>query len=220
MDVQNTLTETRPAPRTAEASSTLASDFDTFLTLLTAQMENQDPLNPTDSTEFASQLATFSNVEQNVRTNELLEGLNARMDGANLDALASWIGMEARTTGATTYAGGAITLEGAAPALADKADLVARTPDGTEVGRMPISPDDGVHTVVPRAHDGQPLAPGAYSFAIESTGAGRPMTPVDAARYVPVREALVESGQTVIVLDGGARVPTATISGLRPGAEP
>ena len=46
-----------------------------FLKLLTTQMQNQDPLNPIDSTDYAAQLATFSGVEQQVRTNSLLADL-------------------------------------------------------------------------------------------------------------------------------------------------
>ena len=41
------------------ASSAITSDFETFIRMLTVQMENQDPLNPMESTEFATQLATL-----------------------------------------------------------------------------------------------------------------------------------------------------------------
>ena len=52
------------------SNSALSSDFETFLKMLTVQMENQDPLNPVDSADFAVQLATFSSVEQQVLTND------------------------------------------------------------------------------------------------------------------------------------------------------
>jgi len=58
-----------------EASSKLNADFDTFLTLLTTQLKNQDPLEPLDSSEFTNQLVQFSAVEQNIATNENLEQL-------------------------------------------------------------------------------------------------------------------------------------------------
>ena len=47
-------------------NSALSSDFETFLRMLTTQLQNQDPLNPVDSADFAVQLATFSSVEQQV----------------------------------------------------------------------------------------------------------------------------------------------------------
>ena len=54
-----------------ERRSTL--DYDAFLKLLVTQMENQDPTEPMDSTEYMAQLASFSNVEQAIRTNDKLD---------------------------------------------------------------------------------------------------------------------------------------------------
>lgn len=48
-------------------------DYQTFLRLLVAQMKNQDPTKPMESTEYVAQLANFSNVEQAVRTNAKLD---------------------------------------------------------------------------------------------------------------------------------------------------
>ena len=57
------------------SSAQLASDFDTFLVLLTTQLANQDPLDPMDSSEFTNQLVQFSQVEQQIQTNKNLETL-------------------------------------------------------------------------------------------------------------------------------------------------
>lgn len=65
---QNVAVESQPVI----SRNALSSDFETFLKMLTTQMENQDPLNPVDSAEFAMQLATFSGVEQQIRTNDIL----------------------------------------------------------------------------------------------------------------------------------------------------
>jgi flagellar basal-body rod modification protein FlgD len=53
-------------------------DYDSFLRLLVAQMRNQDPTSPTDSSEYFSQLASFSNVEQGLRMNDRLDALLAQ----------------------------------------------------------------------------------------------------------------------------------------------
>lgn len=53
--------------------ATLASDFDTFLLLLTTQLQSQDPLSPMDAEKFTEQLVQFSAVEQAVQTNSKLE---------------------------------------------------------------------------------------------------------------------------------------------------
>ena len=52
-----------------------AEQFTTFLTLLTAQIQNQDPLAPLDSTQFVEQLATFSNLEIQAEGNAVLEDI-------------------------------------------------------------------------------------------------------------------------------------------------
>lgn len=66
----------------AKASKGLADNFDTFLTLLTTQLKNQDPLAPMDSAQFTNQLVQFSSVEQSIQTNKNLESLLA-LTGAN-----------------------------------------------------------------------------------------------------------------------------------------
>ncbi|MBE7638583.1 hypothetical protein GUA87_17130 [Sneathiella sp. P13V-1] len=58
-----------------DAQGKLADNFDDFLLMLTTQLQNQDPLNPTDSNEFTNQLVNFTQVEQSIATNENLEAL-------------------------------------------------------------------------------------------------------------------------------------------------
>lgn len=60
-----------------QSATQLATDFDQFLTLLTAQLQNQDPLDPLDSNEFVAQLVSFTGVEQAIATNTNLENLIA-----------------------------------------------------------------------------------------------------------------------------------------------
>ncbi len=65
-------------PTAAEQSGvSLAKNFDTFLTLLTTQLKNQDPTSPMDSKEFTNQLVMFSQVEQSINQNKNLEKLLA-----------------------------------------------------------------------------------------------------------------------------------------------
>ena len=62
-------------------------DYDAFLTLLVAEMKNQDPTKPMESTDFIAQLATFSNVEQAVQTNEKLDALLTASALAHADVI-------------------------------------------------------------------------------------------------------------------------------------
>jgi flagellar basal-body rod modification protein FlgD len=60
---------------TTTDAATAALDYNSFLTLLLAQLKNQDPTKPMDSTEYMSQLASFSNVEQSIKMNSKLDEL-------------------------------------------------------------------------------------------------------------------------------------------------
>lgn len=68
-------TNTTTQSTATAASNKAALDYDTFLQLLIAQMQNQDPTEPMDSSEQIAQLATFSQVEQTIETNKNLESL-------------------------------------------------------------------------------------------------------------------------------------------------
>jgi len=89
-------TITNPAATdAASAQATLSGNFSTFLTLLTSQLQNQDPLSPMDSTQFTQQLVQFSQVEQQIKTNQNLEGLTAQFQAASTSAALSYLGKSA-----------------------------------------------------------------------------------------------------------------------------
>ena len=59
----------------ADSNGTLAGNFQTFLTLLTTQLQNQNPLDPLDTNQFTQQLVQFAGVEQQLKTNDQLTAL-------------------------------------------------------------------------------------------------------------------------------------------------
>jgi flagellar basal-body rod modification protein FlgD len=62
-------------------------DYDSFLRLLVAEMKNQDPTEPRDTSQYISQLASFSAVEQGVNTNKRLDSLMTQMQLVQADSL-------------------------------------------------------------------------------------------------------------------------------------
>jgi flagellar basal-body rod modification protein FlgD len=70
----------------------IGEEFNTFLKLLTAQLRNQDPLEPLDSTQFVEQLATFSSLEQNVKSNSSLDVIAAKMSDLYAIVASQWLG--------------------------------------------------------------------------------------------------------------------------------
>src|ERR1700742_1552016 len=74
------------------AQTQLSGNFDTFLQLLTTQLQNQDPLSPMDSTQFTQQLVAFSGVEQQINTNDNLKSLIALNLSQQASAAVNYIG--------------------------------------------------------------------------------------------------------------------------------
>ncbi|GAB1582955.1 flagellar hook assembly protein FlgD [Phyllobacterium phragmitis] len=116
----NTSTSTSSS-NTAAAAAT--ADYQSFLKLLVAQMKNQDPTQPMDSTQYVSQLATFSNVEQAVQMNSKLDQLLGSFSLSQAD------GLIGRTV---TSADGKISGEVKSVRILQDG-MVAKLADGTEL---------------------------------------------------------------------------------------
>lgn len=80
------------AENTANSSNKLADDFDDFLILLTTQLQNQDPLDPADSSEFTSQIVQFAGVEQSINTNQKLDALVSLNLGSSFSSALNYVG--------------------------------------------------------------------------------------------------------------------------------
>jgi flagellar basal-body rod modification protein FlgD len=84
---------TANAASAATASGTrLAGDFNTFLTLLTTQLQNQSPTDPLDTNQMTNQLVQFASVEQQISMNQNLERLIGLQQAAQLTAAAPLVG--------------------------------------------------------------------------------------------------------------------------------
>jgi flagellar basal-body rod modification protein FlgD len=209
------------AARTSTADATqsggaISADFETFLKMLTTQMRNQDPLNPVDSSDFAVQLATFSTVEQQVRTNDLLTGLGAQMGALGLGQLSGWIGLEAEAKTPVAFDGAPVPLTATVDPLADAAQLVVTNAAGIIVQRQDIAPQTGRITWAGRDSAGLPLQSGVYDVSVQSLAGGEVIARHDAHVHSRIIEARQEGGETRLVLANGQTVAAGAVLGLRP----
>ena len=95
MTIETAITAATASTATATSSmNTLSSDYNSFLQLLTAQVANQDPLEPMDSSTFVSQLAQLSSVEQQIITNAHLENIGGQVTTAAVLNDLSFVGHE------------------------------------------------------------------------------------------------------------------------------
>jgi flagellar basal-body rod modification protein FlgD len=81
--------------------ATLAGNFQTFLTLLTTQLQNQNPLSPLDTNQFTQQLVQFAGVEQQLKTNDQLTTLVAMQQTAQSTQALTFVGKTAVVDGST-----------------------------------------------------------------------------------------------------------------------
>jgi flagellar basal-body rod modification protein FlgD len=82
--------------------ATLAGNFQTFLTLLTTQLQNQNPLDPLDTNQFTQQLVQFAGVEQQLKTNDELSSLVSLQQTAQSTQALGFVGKTATVDGSTT----------------------------------------------------------------------------------------------------------------------
>lgn len=136
-------------PSKAQIDSTkLAEDFDTFLLLLTTQLENQDPTEPLDTNEFTNQLVQFSSVEQAIQTNDLLEDL-VGLEGSNsLSSAVNYVGRFVDAEGnAGQLVGGMGTFAYELDAAASGTQIIITDTGGRAVFRGEAPSEAGRHRV-------------------------------------------------------------------------
>jgi len=169
MDINQIIANsTSGAPKPAPSPAALGQDQ--FLTILIAQLKNQDPLNPQDPGQFTAQLAQFSSLEQQLTQTRALKDLAAVQTSSQVIASAGLIGRKvlAQTQHFDVDASGqlpSLQFELKQPTeivgidvLDGSGRVVARAPGLGTLGA-------GIHSVDPSRLD-KPLAPGSYSFRV------------------------------------------------------
>jgi flagellar basal-body rod modification protein FlgD len=193
----------------------ISSDFNTFLKMLTTQLKNQDPLKPIDSADYAVQLATFSGVEQQVKTNQLLEGLTSQFGVMGMSQLAAWVGQEARASGPVWMDGDAVTVAPEPKTGADHAVLVVRDASGAMVSREDMAANTTSYEWRGEDVQGNPLPTGKYSLSLESYAGDRLLGTGDVLAYARIMEAKNGAQGTTLILEGGIEVAAKDITALR-----
>jgi flagellar basal-body rod modification protein FlgD len=208
------------ASEPAATRAALNTDFELFLKMLTTQMQNQDPLNPLDSAEYAQQLAAFSTVEQQTRTNQLLTDLSGQFALLGMSQLAGWVGQEARVEAPVAYDGTPVSLAFDMPARADQAVLVVRDASGQVVTREDVPPGATAYDWFGADIAGDPLPEGRYTLSLEVSENGAVFGEMPVAAYLAIEEARNTPTGATLILRGGIEVPATAVTALRraPGA--
>jgi len=193
-----------------------------FLALLTAQLKNQNPTQPTDPTQFVAQLAQFSTVEQSVQANTTLTSISKAL---NTMALSQYSGLVNRTieadaskvtVPATGAMSSAFSFAVTNPALADIRVAVTNAAGGV-VATLPVSGMSGSLSFDGTDGKGKRLPPGDYGLSLVGTGGmGADSAPKQAGRLsttgVVTSVTQGQNGEWMLRLKNGQLVPAAAIT--------
>jgi flagellar basal-body rod modification protein FlgD len=157
---------------TAAQRQSLATDFDQFLRLLTTQLQNQDPLSPMDSNEFTNQLVQFSQVEQQINTNEKLNSLLSLQQSSAISSALGYVGLNAYYEGNTFPYDGTgeayvdVTLE----SVPEDVKLTLLDKKGNKVLSIPLEKDTSTQTYKWDGTDqyGNKMDAGSYTVRIDA----------------------------------------------------
>lgn len=199
-----TLTPAAAQPANSSSSlSALSKDLDNFLTILTTQLQYQDPLSPLEANEFTNQLVLFAGVEQQIQQNRNMEDMIALQQNNVAIGAVSYLGQNIEATGRTAMlTGGQAQFAYTLPGDASSATLTILGPDGKAVFAGLAQRSAGQHEFQWDGKNvlGQALPEGPYTIAIAAK---------DAAGEAMEVKYSVSGRVTGVALDGDA--PTLSL---------
>ncbi len=208
-------------PATAARRDLFAGDFQSFLKLLTTQLEQQDPLSPMNAEKFTQQLVQFTTVEQALRANERLDTLIDTIRAGQVLSAAAYVGREVELAGDEIFlpAAGDARFGYLLPREAASVQLVVRDVSGRVVHEEMLDGSPGRHLVSWDGRDdaGRRLEPGRYRLELAAKdGAGVPVE-VELRTVGTVQSVRFDDGELLLVVDGTPH-PLSTVLAISPGS--
>jgi flagellar basal-body rod modification protein FlgD len=167
---------------TAAASTAIGGDFNTFLKMLTTQLQNQDPTNAMDPTQMTNQLVSFAQVEQQITMNTNLNSLISLQQTQSLTTADTLVGKTVELSGTTLpLQGGAAQVKLPIAGTATAAQVQVVDSNGTVLRTQVLQLGKSATTWTwdGKTDAGTHLPDGAYTYnvaGIGPSGAALPMT--------------------------------------------
>lgn len=187
----------------AAQSTGFGGDFNTFLTLLTAQLRNQDPTNAMSPEQMTAQLVQFAQVEQQIRVNDSLQQLISLQQAAQLTAAAPLLGrMVEVESDYLALQDGVATLRLPPAGTATQALILVLDEDGRSLREEQVTLDSTAMDWRWDGRDaaGERLPEGAYRFAVIGSDAQGVVQPVDVTVRARATGAERRDGELRLVL--------------------
>lgn len=201
----------------ASSQATFGKNFDTFLKLLTSQLQNQNPLSPMDTTQFTQQLVQFSSVEQAIKQNSNLETLISMQRNSQSANAVNYIGKTVDMSGDRVgLVGGEGKITYSLPETAGRVLINIYDTSGKLVTRKEGSTEAGSNIVKwdGRSDTGSQLPDGDYNVEISAlNGTGGPIT-IDKKVSGTVTAVDYANG-TVLLTVNGTKLPLSQLASVR-----
>jgi len=208
---------TAQSTQTAKAQATLSSNYETFLKLLTTQLQNQDPLSPLDSTKFTEQLVSYSQVEQQIQTNTNLASLISTTKSAAGANAVNYLGKTAVTSGpVSSLSDGSASWRYSLPRDASAIQVNVTDGKGNIIRTLTGNASTGTHQITwdGKSSTGATMPGGQYSLAITARGADGAAIPAKISGLGLVKE-IDMSGVEPLVQVGSRQLKLTDIVGLQ-----
>ncbi len=195
------------AAATSASKSTLVGNYDTFLKILTAQLQNQDPTAPMDASEFTQQLVQYASVEQQISTNDKLDSVLTALNSNGVTPLLSYVGRyaEAEADGKLTVQNGTSMLAYNLPAQASSVQISVQDSSGSVVAKISGTTSSGMNRVAwdGTLDSGQTAADGTYKFVLTAKNASGETMAVDDVRVIGLVTGIETDGDGKVTLKFG-----------------
>lgn len=165
--VTSTNTGTSSTSDKASSNTTIANNFQTFLTLLTTQLQNQNPLDPLDTNQFTAQLVQFAGVEQQLRQNDQLATLISLQKTAQSTQALGYVGYTVAVDGSKAPYDGTNSAAWALTAPNDTTAAITITNSAGQTvfsGNYPMSKGKSTFTWDGKGNDGTQYPAGYYTI--------------------------------------------------------
>lgn len=194
-----------------------AMDQSDFLTLMTAQMKNQDPFDPVDNTQMVAQMAQFSSLAGISEMNTTLQAIAAKLNATSTTDLVSWVGRTVLTEGEVAYprtdgsVGGFIELG----ADAAEVNVVIEGPNGEILKNVSLGAAPAGRTEFEwdgTTDTGEPAGDGPFTIRVAARSANGDAVAARPLVWAPVTAvAMGSDGNPVLTLPGIGQVSTTAI---------
>lgn len=201
----------------ANSLGSTAMDQSDFLTLMTAQMKNQDPFDPVDNTQMVAQMAQFSSLAGISEMNTTLQAIAAKLGSTSTSDLVGWVGRTVLTEGSVAYPRTDGSLSGAIELGGDAAqvNVVIEGSNGEILKSVALGSAHAGQTEFEwdgKTDTGQPAGNGPFTIRVAARDANGDAVTAKPLVWAPVTAvAMGKDGNPVLTLPGIGQLSTTAI---------